>query len=61
MQVIFQDPYSSLNPKMKIGQIISEPLIIHKLYTSKKDPSGSSARAYTNSGLAIKYNFSLSS
>ncbi len=37
MQVIFQDPYSSLNPKMKIGQIISEPLIIHKLYTSKKD------------------------
>ena len=37
MQVIFQDPYSSLNPKMKIGRIISEPLVIHKLYDSKKD------------------------
>ena len=37
MQIIFQDPYSSLNPKMKIGHIISEPLIIHKLYSSKKD------------------------
>ena len=37
MQVIFQDPYSSLNPKMKISHIISEPLIIHKLCNSKKD------------------------
>ena len=37
MQIIFQDPYSSLNPKMKIGHIISEPLIIHKLCDSKKD------------------------
>ena len=31
IQVIFQDPYSSLNPRMKVGSIVGEPLAIHKI------------------------------
>jgi ABC-type oligopeptide transport system ATPase subunit len=33
MQIVFQDPYSSLNPRMRVGEIVREPLIIHRLGT----------------------------
>ncbi len=33
MQIVFQDPYSSLNPRMRAGTIVEEPLVIHKLGT----------------------------
>jgi oligopeptide transport system ATP-binding protein len=36
MQMIFQDPYSSLNPRMTVGDIIGEPLIIHNMATGKQ-------------------------
>ena len=36
MQIIFQDPYSSLNPRKTVGSIIEEPLIIHKIGTKKE-------------------------
>ncbi len=41
MQVIFQDPYSSLNPRMTIGQILAEPLKVHGIV---RDPAAREAR-----------------
>src|SRR6185503_14369959 len=41
MQVIFQDPYSSLNPRMTVGQILAEPMQVHGLI---KDKSARAAR-----------------
>ena len=36
MQMIFQDPYSSLNPRMTVGEIIAEPLVIHRIGNRKQ-------------------------
>jgi oligopeptide transport system ATP-binding protein len=36
LQIIFQDPYASLNPRMSVGGIISEPLVVHKIGTAKE-------------------------
>ena len=35
MQIVFQDPYSSLNPRMTVSDIVGEPLDIHKLYGTR--------------------------
>ncbi|MBC8254441.1 MAG: dipeptide ABC transporter ATP-binding protein [Ardenticatenia bacterium] len=37
MQMIFQDPYASLNPRMTVGSIISEPLEVHNIFATRKE------------------------
>jgi len=36
MQIVFQDPYASLNPRMTIGDIVGEPLVVHSLGTRQR-------------------------
>ncbi|GAK04928.1 oligopeptide transport ATP-binding protein OppF [Geomicrobium sp. JCM 19037] len=35
MQMIFQDPHSSINPKQRVGNAVEEPMVIHRLYSGK--------------------------
>ena len=51
MQVIFQDPFSSLNPRMKIGQILKEPLKVHNLRPDKASREARAAELLTQVGL----------
>ena len=36
MQMVFQDPYASLNPRMSVGRIVSEPLVVHNIGTRRE-------------------------
>lgn len=36
MQIIFQDPYASLNPRMTVGEIVGEPLLVHNICSGKE-------------------------
>lgn len=51
MQVIFQDPYSSLNPRMTAGNIIGEPLVVHGLVNGKAEYRERVADLLENVGL----------
>ena len=50
MQMVFQDPYSSLNPRMTVSDIVGEPLDIHHLYATKKRAGRARARAAGSGG-----------
>ncbi|MGH8056500.1 MAG: ABC transporter ATP-binding protein, partial [Candidatus Entotheonellia bacterium] len=64
MQVIFQDPYSSLNPRMTVGQILAEPLKVHGLVPDWKARQGRVAEILSHVGLfpslAVRYPHELS-
>ena len=54
MQIIFQDPFSSLNPRMSVSEIISEPLEIYRLCKSKGELSQTVSRLMDTVGLAAR-------
>lgn len=55
MQIIFQDPYASLNPRMTVADIVGEPLDIHKLAANKKDRNKKVKEILENVGLGEEY------
>ena len=52
MQIIFQDPYGSLNPRMTCGDIVGEPLRIHKLTSGKGEYADRVSELLTTVGLS---------
>ncbi len=51
MQLVFQDPYASLNPRMKIVDIVAEPLLVHGLVKNTKEAAGEVAQLLELVGL----------
>jgi oligopeptide/dipeptide ABC transporter ATP-binding protein len=57
IQMIFQDPYESLNPLMTIGEIIAEPLEVHKLVGDPREKENRIRRALEDAGLKPADNY----
>jgi peptide/nickel transport system ATP-binding protein len=55
MQIIFQDPYSSLNPRMTIGGAIMEPMTVHGLYSNEKERKEKVEELLSTVGLLPKH------
>ena len=55
IQIIFQDPYSSLNPRIPVGEAIMEPMIVHKLYNSHKERKEKMLNILNRVGLSEDY------
>lgn len=55
MQIIFQDPFSSLDPRQSVLQLISEPMIEHKMYKSKAEVEKHALELMETVGLARRY------
>ncbi|NQZ19084.1 MAG: ABC transporter ATP-binding protein [Bdellovibrionales bacterium] len=55
MQIIFQDPYASLNPRMTVGSAIIEPMAIHGLWDNKKQRKEKAAELMERVGMEAKY------
>lgn len=57
IQMVFQDPYESLNPTMTIGEIVGEPLVVHRLTADKREREARIVRALEDAGLKPASNF----
>lgn len=55
MQIIFQDPYASLNPRMTVADIVGEPIDIHNLAPNKKERNKKVAEILDTVGLGSEY------
>ncbi len=55
IQIVFQDPYSSLNPRITIGKAIMEPMIVHNLYKNKKEQKNRVLYLLDRVGLSADY------
>ncbi len=54
MQMIFQDPYASLNPRKSVAEIVGEPLDIHQLVKNRKERQGRIQSALNSVGLGVE-------
>ena len=56
VQIVFQDPYSCLNPRLSVWELIAEPLIVNKVYSSKKEMQKRVLELMDTVGLAERLN-----
>ncbi len=55
MQMIFQDPFSSLNPRMTVGETIAEPMEIHHMFQTRREIDAEVAKLMDTVGLASRF------
>ncbi|MGA2810769.1 MAG: ATP-binding cassette domain-containing protein [Candidatus Acidiferrum sp.] len=55
LQMIFQDPYASLNPRMRVGEIVAEPLAIHEPQLSRSQTAGRALAMLERVGLSSEF------
>jgi peptide/nickel transport system ATP-binding protein len=55
LQIIFQDPYSSLNPRITVGASIVEPMKVHKLFNSNEERKAKALQILEQVGLSVEH------
>ena len=55
IQMVFQDPFSSLDPRMTAGQLVEEPMIVHKIVTDKAERKKRALELLQTVGLNVQH------